>query len=229
MTKTIVICGHGPGISDAVAKKFGAEGFAVALVARSGDKLERAAAALRASKVKAAAFPTDLGDPEAVTAMMARVRQQLGPITVVHWNAYANKAGDLTTATPAEVRQTFDVGVTGLVAAVQAALPDLRTQQNAAVLVTGGGLAFYDAKVDALGVQWNAMGLALAKAAQHKLTGLLAEKLRRANIYVGEVVVTGLVKGTAFDSGNARLEPTAIAARFFELYQARTPTHVTFS
>lgn len=229
MTKTILICGHGPGISDAVAKKFGAEGFAVALVARSGDKLDHAVAALRAARVTAMAFPTDLGDPAAVTAMLTKVRNGLGPVTVLHWNAYANTAGDLTTAAPNDVRKVFDVGVTGLIAAVQAALPDLQQQPGAAVLVTGGGLAFYDPKVDALGVQWNAMGLALAKAAQHKLVGLLAEKLRGVGVYVGEVIVAGLVKGTAFDAGNAKLEPAAIAAKFFELYTARKPTHVTFA
>jgi NAD(P)-dependent dehydrogenase (short-subunit alcohol dehydrogenase family) len=35
MSKTILIAGYGPGISDAVARKFGAEGFAVALAARN--------------------------------------------------------------------------------------------------------------------------------------------------------------------------------------------------
>ena len=30
MAKTIVVCGYGPGVSDAVARKFGSEGFSVA-------------------------------------------------------------------------------------------------------------------------------------------------------------------------------------------------------
>jgi NADP-dependent 3-hydroxy acid dehydrogenase YdfG len=42
MKKTILICGHDLGISDAVARKFGTEGFAVALAARSADKLDAA-------------------------------------------------------------------------------------------------------------------------------------------------------------------------------------------
>ena len=32
MSKTIVIVGYGPGVSSAVARKFGAAGFSVALV-----------------------------------------------------------------------------------------------------------------------------------------------------------------------------------------------------
>ncbi len=229
MTKTILVCGYGSGISDAVANKFGAEGFSVALVARSPDKLAAGVAALAAKGVKAQAFPADLGDAAAVTRMVSEVRASLGPITVLHYNAYAGLAGDLTTASPADLRGAFDVGVTGLVAAVQAALPDLRTQKDAAVLVTGGGLAFYDAKLDAMAVQWNAMGLAVAKAAQHKVVGLLAEKLRADGIYVGEVVVLAMVKGTVFDSGGATLEASTVAAKFWELYGARAETSTNVS
>ena len=113
--------------------------------------------------------------------------------------------------------------------AVQEALPDLKTEQDAAVLVTGGGLAFYDANVDAMAVQWNAMGLALAKAAQHKLVGLLAAKLKADGIYVGEVVVMGSVKGTAFDAGQATIEASSIADKFWELYVARAAVSVNVS
>ena len=98
MTRTIVVCGYGPGISDGVARKFGAEGFRVALVARSEEKLERGASALREAGIEARGFSCDLGDPEAVRAMIAAVREALGPITVVHWNAYAGLAGDVLSA-----------------------------------------------------------------------------------------------------------------------------------
>lgn len=229
MAKTILVCGHGPGISDAVAKKFAAEGFQVALVARSAEKLEAAAKALADSGVKAKAFPADLGDPAAVKKLVEDVRASLGPITIVHWNAYAGLAGDLLTADAADLRKAFDVSVTGLVAAVQASLPDLREQKGtSAVLVTGGGFAFYDKAVDAAATQWNAMGLAVSKAAQHKLVGLLSAKLANDGVYVGEVVVLGMVKGTAFDSGNATLDPNEIAAKFWEIYGGRQVLSTNF-
>jgi NADP-dependent 3-hydroxy acid dehydrogenase YdfG len=228
MTKTILICGHGPGISAAVAKKFGKAGFAVALVARSADKVAAAAKALSSEGVKAIGLACDLSDPAAVTEMVAKAQRELGAITVLHWNAYPANAGDLTVASTDDVRKALDVGITGLVAAVQAALPSLRQQKgSAAVLITGGGLALYGPKIDAMATQWGVMSLAVVKAAQHKLAGLFAEKLRAEGIYVGEVVVTGLVKGTAFDSGNATLEPAAIADKFFDLYSARSAVTAT--
>ncbi|HET6149301.1 MAG TPA: SDR family NAD(P)-dependent oxidoreductase [Polyangia bacterium] len=221
MSKTIVVCGHGPGISKAVAEKFGAEGFAVALVARSADKLAAGVKALEARGINAAAVTADLGDPSAARAAIKKARAALGPITVLQWTAYDGGAGDLTTADSAAIRAVLDVGITGLLAAVQEALPDLRKQENAAVLVTNGGLGYFDPQVDAAAVAWNAMGLAVANSAKHKLVGLLSKKLAPEKIYVGEAMVLNTVKGTAFDSGQATIEAAAVADQFWELYKAR--------
>ncbi|MBK8256830.1 MAG: SDR family oxidoreductase [Polyangiaceae bacterium] len=228
MAKTIVICGHGSGISDAVARKFGKEGYSVAIVARRAERLTAAAAALTESGIKAKAFPCDLGNAEAVQTMIRGVRSALGPVSVVHWNAYGGGAGDLTTSKPDELRGALNVAVHGMIAAVQEALPDLKAQKGA-LLVTGGGLCMYDANVDAMAVSWGAMGLAVAKAAQHKTTGLLHQRLAKEGVYVGEVVVMGAVKGTAFDRGNATIEASGIADKFWDLYQARTEASVNFA
>jgi NADP-dependent 3-hydroxy acid dehydrogenase YdfG len=227
MKETIVVCGHGPGISDAVARKFGKEGHPVAIVARNAERLSAAARAISETGIKAQAFPCDLGDPEAVRAMIRGAREALGPIGVIHYNAYGGGAGDLTSAPASELRGAFDIAVTGLVTAVQEALSDLRKSKGA-VLVTGGGFAFYDPKIDAMAGHFNAMGLAIGKAAQHKTVGLLSQKLSPDGIYVGEVVVLGMVKGTAFDNGQATLEAPAIADKFWELAQARKESSVNF-
>lgn len=227
MSKTIIVCGYGPGISDAVARKFGAEGYNVALVARSADKLAAAVAALEAKGIKAAAFATDLGDPDAVSAMVAKVREKFGAITTIHYNAYTGGDGDITKSTAAGLRRSFDVSVTGLVTAVQSAHGDLK-ENKGSVLVTGGGFCFYNPAVDAMISQFNAADLALGKAAQHKLVGILGDKLKADGIYVGEVVVMGMVKGTAFDYGNATLSADDIAAKFWALDGARDTLTVNF-
>ena len=221
MAKTILIGGFGPGISTAVAERFGKEGFSVGLVARNAERLAAGVKALEAKGVRAAAFPGDLGDPTSVKAVVAKVRATLGPITILQWTAYAPAAGDLLKADPAALHSVYDVAVTGLVSAVQEALPDLRKEKDAAVLVTNGGLGFFDPKVDAMAVQWGAMGLAVANAAKHKVVGLLSEKLKADGIYVGEVMVLGSVKGTPFDNGSATIEASTVAAEFWKLYRAR--------
>lgn len=220
MNKVAIIFGHGPGISDAVARRFGREGFQIALVARNAERLKAAQVALTQEGITARAFPCDVADDQSVRTLVGDVRGAMGPVAVVHWNAYLGTAGDLTTAPIADARRALDVSVFGMLAAVQAALPDLKATKGA-LLVTGGGFAFYDPAVDAAATQWSAMGLAVAKAAQHKATGLLHQKLKHDGVYVGEVVVLGMVKGTAFDHGNATVEATTIAERFWSLYEKR--------
>ena len=126
------------------------------------------------------------------------------------------------------LRTGFDVSVTSLVLTVQAALVDLKASKGA-ILVTNGGLGLFDPQIDAMAVQWNSMGLAIANAAKHKLVGLLSEKFRADEITVGEVVVLGLVKGTGWDTGNATIEPRTVADKFWEIYSQHESRVVTVS
>lgn len=109
MKKVIVVVGYGPGISNAVAERFGSEGFAVALVARNKERLEAGVRALAAKGVQAQAFVADAGNPASISGAIEQARKALGPITAVHWNAYAGGAGDLTTAPAEELRGALDV------------------------------------------------------------------------------------------------------------------------
>lgn len=227
MSKTILVCGHGPGISDAVARRFGREGYSVALVARNAERLDTAAKSLVEAGIVARAFTADLADANAVRSVVRSVRTAFGSISTLHWNAYGGGAGDLLAAPDAELHAVFGIAVGGLVAAVQEAAADLESNKGA-VLVTGGGFAFYEPTVDAMAVQFQAMGLAIGKAAQHKAVGLLSARLAPKGVYVGEVVVLGMVKGTAFDHGNATLEARDVAERFWELASERKQASVTF-
>jgi NADP-dependent 3-hydroxy acid dehydrogenase YdfG len=222
MSKTIVICGYGTGISAAVARRFGREKFQVALVARNAERLAAGVAELTASGIRAAAFRADLSGEAEVENALESVRAQLGPITVLHWNAYATSAGDLLAADASATREIFDVPVFGLLAAVRYALPDLEKARDGAVLVTNGGFGLNDAATDERAVKFGAMGLALANAAKRKLVGLLAQKLKPRGVYVGEVMVLGSLKGSRWDNGTATLEAATVADAFHDLYASRS-------
>jgi NAD(P)-dependent dehydrogenase (short-subunit alcohol dehydrogenase family) len=222
MPKTIVIVGFGPAISTALAEKFGAEGFSVALIARNADRLVEGAQALKAKGITAAGFPADASDPDAIAAAIEKAREALGPISVLHWNATAGlQPKDLLVTPPAEAPRFFDVAIVGLLAAVQAALPDLKAAGDGAVLVTNGGLGEINPRIDGVAVDLQVMGPALASTAKHKLVGLLSQRLKGEGVYVGEVMVAGAVKGTPFARGGPGIESAAIADKFWALHQAR--------
>lgn len=221
MSKTIVIVGFGPGNSTAVAEKFGTEGFSVALVGRSENRLAAGVSALKSRGIAAAAFPADAANPEAVRAAFRSARAELGPITAIHWNAFGGaEAGDLLTADPAALRGIFDAAVFGLLAATREALPDLKSAGDGAILITNGGFGELSPEIDAYATSLNQMGIALGNAAKNKLAGLLSQRLKGDGVYVGEVMVRGTIKGTPTDSGNS-VEPSRIADKFWELYQSR--------
>lgn len=221
MSKNIVVVGFGPGNATAVAEKFGAEGFSVGLVGRDKDRLAAGASALKARGIAVCAFPADAADPAAIRGAITGLRAELGPITVIHWNAYGGtEAGDLLTSDPAAVRRVFDVAVFGLLAAVREALPDLKGAGDGAILVTNGGFGDLAPEMDENATTLNSMGVALANAAKNKLVGLLAQRLKDDGVYVGEVMIYGTVKGTPTDSGNG-IDPSIVAGRFWDLYQTR--------
>jgi NADP-dependent 3-hydroxy acid dehydrogenase YdfG len=221
MSDTIVICGFGPGISSAVAKRFGREKFQIALVARNEERLASGVAALEAGGVRAAACRADLSREAEIRRAFDAVRAKLGPISVLHWNAYATSAGDLLAADAAAARAVFDLPVIGLLAAVKHALRDLEAAKGA-LLVTNGGFGLNEPAMDERAVAFGAMGLAVANAAKRKLVGMLAHKLKPHGVYVGEVMVLGSVKGSTWDNGTATLEAATVADAFYDLYSKRS-------
>ena len=226
MSKTILVCGYGPGISDRVVRRFAREGFQVAIVARRADKLAAARHAFAERGIVVSTFDADLSNPAAAKDVVVSARATLGRITALHWNAFSpGVAGDLLAAEPTAVHEALDVAVTSLLATVREAHADLKAERGA-VLVTNGGFGIFDPQINAMAAQASAMGLAVACAAKHKLVGVLAERLRADGIYVGEVMVFGIVKGTPFDRGDASIDPSTVADRFWELYAKREDVFV---
>ena len=235
MSKIIVIVGFGPGISASVAERFGMEGFSVALIARNESQLVSGVEALKAKGIAAAAFAADAGDPSAIREAIGKVRTEFGPITVIHWNAFGGgDIPDLVTADPTVARGLFDIAVVGILSAVQAVLPDLKNTREGAILITNGALGEISPEMDEIAAGSNTagsmklMGVALANAAKNKLVGMLAQRLKGDGVYVGQVMIAGTIKGTAWDTADS-IDPSTVAGEFWEMYQTRGETRVRIS
>ena len=113
------------------------------------------------------------------------------------------------------------VGTVGLITAKNELLPDLKAQKGA-ILVTS---SFVEATNLPKEAEEFVAGLGLAgycagKAAQCRLAQQITCTLA-PDVYVGRVIVGGKVKGTAFDDGEAKIEPDTIAAAFWTLNEER--------
>ena len=84
---TALVTGGSAGIGLAVARRLAQAGANLVLAARRPEPLESAAAALRASGVKAIAVPTDVARLEALEALVDRAIREFGTIDVLVNNA----------------------------------------------------------------------------------------------------------------------------------------------
>ena len=80
---TVVITGAGSGIGRAVALRFAAEGWNVALVGRRADALAETAALTPQADGRIALFPCDVSVPDAVAAMGTAVVERFGAVDVL--------------------------------------------------------------------------------------------------------------------------------------------------
>lgn len=223
---TLIVFGYGPGISHATAERFGREGYSLALVGRNPERLADGVRSLTAAGFDARAYRSDASDAAVIRRTIAEIREDSGSISALLWTAFrSGDVRDVLQARPEDVERAFDVGVTGLLACVQATVDDLKSAPGAAVLVANGAVGENTAEADGFAKQLGIDGVGLENAAKSKLVGILAERLREFDIYVGEVTIAGSVKGTATGSATA-IDPSEIAERFWSLAQNRDQTRV---
>lgn len=208
MKNSIAIIGAGSGISQAVAHRFGREGYEVVLIARNADHLRKQVAELQAAGITATSVVADSSQPH----QLKQALTGLDGLRVVHYNAAALRSTDVLAETAESLSQDFAVNVAGLLTAVQAALPQLEAQQGS-VLITGGGLAKHPHPAYA--------SLALGKAAQANLANSLAQALQPKGIYVGVLQINASVSDS-----DAVHNPTAIAQHFWAMHTDRTQLEV---
>src|SRR5579859_6160634 len=85
MSKTIAVFGAGPGMGRSVARRFGREGFQVALVARNQTRLDAYTGELAADGIKTAGFAGDLADRDALPGIIEAITARFGPIDVLEY------------------------------------------------------------------------------------------------------------------------------------------------
>jgi NAD(P)-dependent dehydrogenase (short-subunit alcohol dehydrogenase family) len=83
---TIAIVGAGPQLGRAIGHRFAREGFDVALIARSRTTIEKMAAELSETGVRAAAFPADVTDRPGLRDALAAAEDHFGTIDVLEYS-----------------------------------------------------------------------------------------------------------------------------------------------
>jgi NADP-dependent 3-hydroxy acid dehydrogenase YdfG len=176
-----VILGVGPGNGTAIARRFDAAGYALALCARRGT--EMVAAAARFSDARG--YACDVTDAASIDSAIDAIRRGLGPVDTLIYNAGSGKWGDLDALGPDDLRACLEVNATGLFAAAKAVVADMRKAGRGVIVVVGAGAA--------LRGRPGTIAFAAGKAAQRSVAQSLARQLGPENIHVAYVVLDGVV------------------------------------
>jgi len=132
MARTLLITGASSGIGAATAREAVAQGWNVALVARSADKLETLAEELGD---RALAIEGDVTDLAAVEDAVARTTAQFGGLDAAFANAGRGlKTAGTEKADADDLRGLIELNILGLLHTARAALPELRKTKGHLVL-----------------------------------------------------------------------------------------------
>jgi NADP-dependent 3-hydroxy acid dehydrogenase YdfG len=136
------VTGASAGIGRAVARAFGGEGARVALIARTREPLEHAAAEIRAVGGEAMVLPLDVADAAAVDAAADRVASECGAIDVWVNDAMVSVFSPVAQMRADEYRRVTEVNYLGTVHGTLAALRHMRERDTGVIVQIGSALTY---------------------------------------------------------------------------------------
>ena len=197
--KTALVTGASRGIGHAIASRLGRLGASVAICARSGDEIERAAASLRDEGIKALSLVADVSQAAQVQRIVERACRQLGQIEILVNNAGVGIFGAFHERSESDWDAVIGTNLKGVFLTSRAVVPRMirlgrghiiNISSLASKSAFAGGAIYCASK-------WGLMGL----------TGCMAEDLRAHGIRVS-VVCPGSV-ATEF-SPHAGRDPSTL-------------------
>ena len=186
----LLVVGAGPGIGASVARRFGHEGYDVALISRSEGALSSLGTALQAEGITTGWSALDITDEAALAAAVERFGKRSGHLDVLHFNPSAFTQKDPLSLTVQDLLADIRLGVAPLLTLVQAARPFL--QPGARIVATGSAAADRP---------WHeAASLGVQKAGLRNLIRSVDRTLEGDGVRAVSLTVNGVLeRGTAFD------------------------------
>jgi NADP-dependent 3-hydroxy acid dehydrogenase YdfG len=227
MSKTIAVFGAGPGMGRSVARRFGREGFKVAMVSRNQQRLDAFAAELAGDGIEAAGFAADFGDRDVLPGVIERITARFGPVDVLEYAPagldWLSRQVPVREADVASFEFPLDLLLRTPVTLINEVLPGMIARGDGAVLF---GLAVGASR------PYPQIGnvCAIAHAARAYLQALHLD-LAGTGVYAGLVQVAGLVADSdaaTFVTENwdpstlpTPLDPADLAEALWDLYLKR--------
>jgi NAD(P)-dependent dehydrogenase (short-subunit alcohol dehydrogenase family) len=192
LLKTIAIFGAGPALGLSIARRFGREGYRVALIARRQDSLDQLVEAL--PNIETATFRADLLDPAQLTEAVAAIEERFGQVDVAAWSpgGLDQQRVPVLDIDPDELPSQLELLLLAPIRLARLLLPGMRKRGDGALLYASGTSAITPIP------QLGNVGIALAGLRNYVLGANPA--LADEGVYVGIVPIGGLIKNSAAEA-----------------------------
>jgi short-subunit dehydrogenase len=179
----VLITGASSGIGEATARRFGATGAHVLLLARNAERLDDVAAAISKHGGTATAYNLDLADSGAIEEVAARIEREVGTPDILINNAGAGRWLPLIETTAEEALAMIEVPYLAAFNLTRAFLPKMLARRSGTIACITSPASY---------VAWpNATAYTAARAALRGFTEAL-----RADVKGSGLTVTLVVLGT---------------------------------
>jgi len=176
-----LITGVGPGTGAAVARRFSAGGYHVAMLARNRERLT----ALEGEITNARGYACDVTDEAQLDAAIASVKSELGSPSVLVHNAVGGAFGNFVDIDPQILNRNFQVNTMALLYLARRLAP--------AMVEVGKGAIIASGNTSALRGKANFAGFAPTKAAQRILAEAIARELGPKGVHVAYVLIDAVI------------------------------------
>jgi NADP-dependent 3-hydroxy acid dehydrogenase YdfG len=187
----IAVVGAGPGIGEAVARRFVSEGFTVALLARTEDKLKTMVVGIDNDFGKGTAryYIADLRIENPVFSAFTKIRKELGPVQVLVYNAGARRVNgrSILDTTTEEFEGFTKINLFGAFWSTKCVLPDM--------LAAGKGTILFTSATGALRGMPGLSSFSPGKFGLRSLCQVIAREYQGQGIHAANIIVDGPVDG----------------------------------
>jgi NAD(P)-dependent dehydrogenase (short-subunit alcohol dehydrogenase family) len=130
----LFVTGAGGGVGRAIAARFAADGYAVAVTGRSHPSVRETVGALEGSGAEALALVCDVSSREDVARTVALTEQRLGPIDVLVNNAGIAESAAFVSMPDEMWDRTIAVNLTGAYNCMRAVVPGMFERRHGRVI-----------------------------------------------------------------------------------------------
>jgi NAD(P)-dependent dehydrogenase (short-subunit alcohol dehydrogenase family) len=200
-SKVAVVTGAGSGIGRSVAVAMCGAGYSVALVGRRRERLEETGA-LAGGEARVLPVAADVGQPEQVKALFARVREAFGRVDVLFNNAGANAPGvPMEELSYAQWMEVVNVNLTGAFLCAQEAVRMMKAQEPR------GGRIINNGSISAHVPRPNSVAYTATKHAITGLTKCISLDGRAHDIACGQIDIGNAVTEMSERLGKGAMQP----------------------